>query len=112
MTPSLNFFAKGSTSKGKANTVIQAQLNTGIEQQGGAATTFNAQDFYNIVDFDLGDNLIPNVTFYENFSRVVTLDEMKKYKELKEMRLLQKGNRLSVMPVTREEFEFIVKLGT
>ena len=66
VTPSLNFFAKGSTSKGRANTVIQAQLNTGIEQQGGAATTFNAQDFYNIVDFSLGDNKIPDVTFYEN----------------------------------------------
>ncbi|MFY7993248.1 MAG: EVE domain-containing protein [Bacteriovoracaceae bacterium] len=53
-----------------------------------------------------------NVTFNKDFKRVVSLDEMKTHKELKEMRLLQKGNRLSVMPVTREEFEFIVKLGT
>ncbi|QIG53534.1 TonB-dependent receptor [Altererythrobacter sp. BO-6] len=66
VTPTLNFYAKGSTSRGKANTVIQAQLNTGIEQQGGNAAAFNAQDFYNFVDFNLGDNKIPDVTFYEN----------------------------------------------
>jgi len=52
------------------------------------------------------------VTFNKDFKRVVTLDEMKTYKELEEMRLLQKGNRLSVMPVTKEEFNFIVSLGT
>lgn len=66
ITPSLLLFAKGSTSRGTANTVLQGQISTGIEQQGGAATTFNAQDFYNFVDFDLGSGRIPNVTFYEN----------------------------------------------
>jgi iron complex outermembrane recepter protein len=66
VTPTLSLFAKGSTSRGKARTVIQGQLNTGIEQQGGTITTFNAQDFYNFVDFDLGSGSIPNVTFYEN----------------------------------------------
>lgn len=66
VTPSLFVFAKGSTSRGQANTVIQGQLNTGIEQQGGANASFNAQDFYNFVDFELGNGKIPNVTFYEN----------------------------------------------
>lgn len=66
VTPSLLFSAKGSTSRGKASTVIQGQLNTGIEQQGGANASFNAQDFYNFVDFDLSGGLIPDVTFYEN----------------------------------------------
>lgn len=66
VTSSLSMFLKGSTSRGKARTVVQGQLNTGIEQQGGAATTFNAQDFYNFVDFDLSGGKIPNVTFYEN----------------------------------------------
>lgn len=66
ITSTLSLFAKGTTARGRANTVIQGQLNTGIEQQGGTNTTFNAQDFYNIVDFDLGTGRIPNVTFYEN----------------------------------------------
>ncbi|WP_230206951.1 TonB-dependent receptor [Novosphingobium sp. Gsoil 351] len=66
VTSSLTFYAKGSTSRGKANTDIQAQLSTGIEQQGGANTTFNAQDFYNFVDFDQSQGKIPNVTFYED----------------------------------------------
>lgn len=64
--PSLSLYVKGSTSSGKANTAIQAQLNTGIEHQGGAATTFNTQDFYNFIDFDLVANKIPDVTFYES----------------------------------------------
>lgn len=66
VTSNLSVFAKGSTSRGQANTVIQAQLSTGVEQQGGATPTFNAQDFYNFVDFDFTSGQIPNVTFYEN----------------------------------------------
>ncbi len=62
----LSLFAKGTTSRGQARTVIQAQLNTGIEQQGGPTPVFNAQDFYNFVDFDTTGGRIPNVTFYEN----------------------------------------------
>jgi len=66
ITSSLNLFAKGTTSRGEARTVIQAQLNTGIEQQGGPTPTFNAQDFYNFVDFDFTGGKIPNVKFYED----------------------------------------------
>lgn len=65
-TPNLSFFVKGATSRGKARTLDFGQLSASIEQQGGANPVFNAQDFYNIVDFQLGDNKIPNVTFYEN----------------------------------------------
>ncbi|MCB1179482.1 MAG: EVE domain-containing protein, partial [Leptospiraceae bacterium] len=45
------------------------------------------------------------------FKRPVTLKEMKGIKELSEMKLLQKGNRLSVMPVEEDEFKLIVELG-
>jgi predicted RNA-binding protein with PUA-like domain len=38
----------------------------------------------------------------------VSLDELKEIPELAECRLLAKGNRLSVMPITDEEFEIIV----
>jgi len=66
VTSNLSLYVKGTTSRGKATTLNFGQLSASIEQQGGTAPVFNAQDFYNIVDFQLGDNKIPNVTFYEN----------------------------------------------
>jgi iron complex outermembrane recepter protein len=66
ITSNLSLFAKGTSSRGQARTIIQAQLNTGIEQQGGATPAFNGQDFYNFVDFDYTQGKIPDVTFYEN----------------------------------------------
>lgn len=50
------------------------------------------------------------VGFREKFRHPVTLDEIKKEKSLKKMVLLQ-HSRLSVQPVTREEFERICTLG-
>ena len=41
----------------------------------------------------------------------VTLKAIRTYKELANMRLIQKGGRLSIQPITKEEFDFIVKLG-
>jgi len=52
-----------------------------------------------------------DVTFEEDLKTHVSLEQLKKFDELKEMRLLQRGNRLSILPVTREEFLFIKKLG-
>lgn len=52
-----------------------------------------------------------DVTFLEDLKHFVSLEEIKKHKKLSEMRLLQRGNRLSILPVTREEFEYIAKLG-
>ncbi len=45
------------------------------------------------------------------FERFISLSEMKKNKKLQKMKLLQRGNRLSVIPITKVEFEEIVKLG-
>jgi predicted RNA-binding protein with PUA-like domain len=45
------------------------------------------------------------------FKNPVPLDEIKNNPKLKEMKLVQRGNRLSVMPVTKQEFEEIVKMG-
>ncbi len=50
------------------------------------------------------------VKFKEKFPRMVTLGEIKEEKSLKDMRLIQKGNRLSIMPVTKSEYEKIVKM--
>lgn len=51
------------------------------------------------------------VKFVEKFKNFLSLDELKECAPLQGMRLLQKGNRLSVMPVELKEFEFIRKLG-
>ena len=46
------------------------------------------------------------------FERTVTLDEMRAMPELHEMMTLKRGNRFSITPVTEDEFETIVRLGT
>lgn len=52
-----------------------------------------------------------DVKFVEKFKTFIPLDELKNHEFLGEMRLLQKGNRLSVMPVEADEFKYIKKLG-
>jgi predicted RNA-binding protein with PUA-like domain len=52
----------------------------------------------------------PKIAFVSKFKRVVTLDEIKSNKNLKNM-ILFKIPRLSVQPVTKEEFEIIKKKG-
>jgi predicted RNA-binding protein with PUA-like domain len=54
--------------------------------------------------------LCVDVRFVKKYPRVVTLAEMKTLAKLKNMKLLQKGNRLSVMPISKTEFETICKL--
>ena len=43
-------------------------------------------------------------------TRVVSLDELRKQPQLKNMRLLQRGNRLSITPVTGAEWKTILGL--
>lgn len=52
-----------------------------------------------------------DVTFHQDLKHFISLEELKKHKNLSEMRLLQKGNRLSILPVTKKEFDYIIKLG-
>jgi predicted RNA-binding protein with PUA-like domain len=44
--------------------------------------------------------------------RVITLDELRKYadKKLREFVLLRRGNRLSVMPVAKKDWDFVLGL--
>lgn len=51
-----------------------------------------------------------DVKFEKSLKRHLPLEELKSVAELKEMRLLQRGNRLSILPVTPEEFEKILNL--
>jgi predicted RNA-binding protein with PUA-like domain len=52
-----------------------------------------------------------DVGFVRAFKRTVSLDELKAHAaELGDMAVIRKGNRLSVMPVTPEQFTFVVDL--
>lgn len=51
-----------------------------------------------------------DVKFTEKFTATLRLDTLKKQPSLASMRLLQKGNRLSVMPITAEEWKTIMQL--
>jgi len=54
--------------------------------------------------------LMRELRFVERFARVVTLEELKGCKALGAMAALQKGNRLSVTPVTKAEFDAVVRM--
>lgn len=51
-----------------------------------------------------------DVKLERKFSRIVPLSELKQQRDLTDMRLLQRGNRLSVMPVEKKHWERIVGL--
>lgn len=51
-----------------------------------------------------------DIKFVKEFKTPVTLDIIKSNSKLKNMKLIARGNRLSVMPVTKEEFNEIVKM--
>ena len=52
-----------------------------------------------------------DVTWGKAFRHIVTLKDLKSEPKLKGMRVLQKGQRLSIMPVTKEEFDIVSAMG-
>jgi len=52
-----------------------------------------------------------DIKFVREFKTPVSLQEIKNNPKLKNMRLIQRGNRLSVMPVEKAEFDEIVNMG-
>lgn len=56
--------------------------------------------------------LTVDVTFVRKLPRVVTLSELKANPALAEMVVTKKGSRLSVQPVTPQEFAAVVAMGT
>lgn len=52
-----------------------------------------------------------DIKLIKEFSKPVSLSEIKSNKKLKNMKLVQRGNRLSVLPITKDEFDEIVKMG-
>ena len=54
--------------------------------------------------------LLVDVRFKRKLKRTITLSELKDREELEEFTLVRRGNRLSVMPVTRAQWDFILGL--
>ena len=54
--------------------------------------------------------LLVDVRFQRKLRRTITLNELKGRAELAEFALVRRGNRLSVLPVTRAQWDFILGL--
>jgi len=54
--------------------------------------------------------IMVDIKLKKKFKATVTLTEMKENKKLQDMKLVQRGNRLSVMPVAKKEFDEILKM--
>lgn len=52
-----------------------------------------------------------DIKFVEKFPEIVPLDTLKTTKGLENMMVIRKGARLSIQPVTKSEFDIVVKLG-
>lgn len=51
-----------------------------------------------------------DIKYKMDLKRPVTIEEMRKREELKNMKLLQRANRLSIIPITKEEFDIIIEM--
>lgn len=51
-----------------------------------------------------------SVRFIEKFKQTITLHALKIHPKLTHMRVIQPGNRLSITPVTKQEWDIILKL--
>ena len=52
-----------------------------------------------------------DIRFVETFPETVALETLKATKGLEEMVVTKKGSRLSIQPVTKREYDIVVKLG-
>ena len=51
-----------------------------------------------------------DVRFVRKLNRIITLSELKEHSEVTGLPLVRRGNRLSVMPVSRQQWKFILTL--
>ena len=54
--------------------------------------------------------LMVDMKLVRKFKRNITLQELKNSKSLAEMLILRRGNRLSVTPITKKQWDYILKL--
>ena len=52
-----------------------------------------------------------DVAYVADFQNMLTLEQMKEMPELSEMKVLQRGNRLSITPVSESEYRAITSYG-
>jgi predicted RNA-binding protein with PUA-like domain len=52
-----------------------------------------------------------DIRFVEKFAEIVSLATLKSTPGLEKMMVVQRGSRLSVQPVTRDEFDLVARLG-
>jgi len=76
-------------------------------------TQFDSSDHYYDAASDPADPrwFVVDVGYVATMAEPVTRDMMKDMDDLGEMMLLQRGSRLSVQPVTRDEWKTILKMG-
>ncbi len=55
--------------------------------------------------------LVRDIKAIQKLNNYISLQRIKDEPKLADMRLVQRGNRLSIMPVEKKEFEFILALG-
>lgn len=51
-----------------------------------------------------------DVRFVKKFPAIISLEALKHHPELSDMQLLRKGNRLSVLPIRAEDWEYITSM--
>ena len=51
-----------------------------------------------------------DVRFVRKLKRIITLTELKSHPELEDLPLIRRGNRLSVMPLSKQHWDFILSL--
>ncbi len=75
-------------------------------------TQFDPNDnhYFPIASKDKPVWFMVDIKLEQIFSRPVTLQQIKANLKLANMRLVQRGNRLSVMPVTKEEWDEIIRM--
>jgi len=54
--------------------------------------------------------LMVDVRYLRHLERMITLGELRQQKQIADMKLLQRGNRLSVLPLSKKEWQYILDM--
>jgi predicted RNA-binding protein with PUA-like domain len=54
--------------------------------------------------------LMVDVHYIRHLDRMITLGELRLQKQITDMKLLQRGNRLSVLPLSKKEWQYILDM--
>ena len=54
--------------------------------------------------------LMVDVRYVRHLDRMITLGELRQQKQIADMKLLQRGNRLSVLPLSKMEWQYILEM--